>query len=233
MKQFAPIAHLTLRECLRRAFPYVAVVALVLLVATSRLFLHFTFGQQRAESLNLAISGAFLAGFALALFVGTGLVRRDLERQTLPWLLTKPLGLASYVLGRLLGLVAAAALLALLVTAGSAPILAGMSDQVSWIDVLAAGARALAPLLVLCAAALAASALAGRALAPLLLLALFLLGSLFPQSLLVPDFSLFSLDANATAPSALAWLYALVFCSIFALFAYIVLAIRIPGTREG
>ena len=234
------IAILTLRECFRRRLPYVLAVGTGLIVIASRLFLAFTFGRQRAEALNLAISGAFLAGFGLTALLGTALVRRDLERKTLSWVLTKPLSPLSYLLGRILGLFAANALLGLAVTLAVAPVLAavgGEGDQaIGVLDVLAAGSRALPPLLVLSAAAVAVSSVASRVAAPLILLALFLAGSVARGGvvpLIAPDFALFSLDANATAAGPVALLYALVFCSIFTVFGFIVLALRFNANRQG
>jgi ABC-type transport system involved in multi-copper enzyme maturation permease subunit len=224
------LALLTLRECFRRPFPYVLAIAIALVVVASRLFLAFTFGQERAEALNLAISAAFLASFGVATFVGTGLVRKDLERQTLAWLLTKPLGPAEYVAGRLLGLCAACIATSALAIVLSAPVLAHTQPMVPYPEVFRAGLRALPPGLVLGAAAIALSAIASRIVAPLLMLSLFLAGS-FGGGFVLPDFSLFSLDANATAPTFWTALYALVFSSIFAVTAYIVLAIRVPARR--
>ena len=225
------LARLTLRECLRRPFVYVAATALVLVVGASRLFLAFTFGRERAESLNLVISAAFLAGFAVAALVGTGLIRRDLERKTLPWLLSMPLSAPQYVAGRLAGLIGTSIIAAALVTAGAAPLLAWGTHDLGYADVFAASARAIAPILVVNGAALAASVVASRIAAPVLLLGLFLAGALTTGGPL-PEFSLFSLDANATAPGPLALVYGVVFCSIFAILAYIVLAIRLPAQRQ-
>ncbi|MHC4938188.1 MAG: ABC transporter permease subunit [Planctomycetota bacterium] len=224
------LARLTLRECFRRPFPYVVAASLILVVVASRLFLAFTFGRERAEALNLAISAAFLAGFVINAFLGTGLIRRDIERKTLAWVLAKPVGPLEYILGRLLGLLAASLLVAAAVTLGSAPVLVGRGG-LGYLDVVAAAARTIAPTLVMSAAALAVSAIASRVVAPVLMLALFLFGSLSTAGV-VPEFALFSLDANASAPGPLALLYGLVFCSIFTVFAYIVLAIRLPANRQ-
>ena len=65
-------------------------------------------------------------------------------------------------------------------------------------------------------------------------LALFLVGTLATggiASLIAPDFALFSLDANAGGPGPMAALYAVVFCSIFAVTAYIFLAVRVTTNR--
>ena len=233
-----PIATLTLRECFRRKLPYVLAIGALLVLAASRMFLSFTFGRLRGESLNLAISGCFLAGFALTGLLGATLVRADLERKTLDWLLTKPLGLPHYLAGRLTGLFLANAIVAGVVAVGIAPLLVAMGgsgdDAISLLDVLFAAARAAPPLLVLSGAALMVSAVASRTAAPLLLLALFLAGTLAGRGALgwiIPDLGLFALDANATAPGPLAPLYALVFCSIFTVTAYIFLAVRFNANR--
>jgi ABC-type transport system involved in multi-copper enzyme maturation permease subunit len=225
------VTRLTLRECFRRPFPYVLAGTLIAAVLASRLFLAFTFGQDRAESLNLVISAAFLGGFAITAFLGTGLIRRDLERKTLGWMLSMPLGPAEYVAGRLAGLLLASFATAGLVALGSSPILTLWTHDLGLLDVLAAAARTVSPVLVLGGAALALSTIASRLAAPMLLLAIFLLGS-FGGGIALPDFALFGLDANATAPGPLTLLYGLVFCSIFALLAYIVLAIRAPANSQ-
>ena len=227
------LATLTFRECSRRSLPYVVGVTLIFIVLASRLFLAFTFGHEREESLNLAISGVFLAGFLVAAFQGTALIRRDLERGTLAMLMTKPIGLAQYLSGRLAGLFGVSCLAGAIVATGAAASLVliegGRTADIGWLEVFAASARALPPVLVLCSAALAVSTLASRALAPVALLAIFLAGSLAGPTRagsLLPDFALFSLDANASAPGTLALLYALVFSSLFLVLAYIFLALR-------
>ena len=59
----AALATNTARECLRRAFPYVAIVSVVLLALGSKLFLAFSFGAADTETVNVGISAVFLAGF--------------------------------------------------------------------------------------------------------------------------------------------------------------------------
>ena len=102
------IAAHTRRECLRRPLPYLVVATVVMLSMASQLLHLLAFGAGAAEAINLAISGVLLAGLATTAFVGTALVRADLERGTLALLLSQPVGPASYVVGRFLGLAAAA-----------------------------------------------------------------------------------------------------------------------------
>ena len=81
------LAWHTFRECHRRAFPYVAGLCVAALVLGSHLFQAFSFGAGDVEATNLALSGVFLAGFLHAAFLGTALIRLDLERGTLGLLL--------------------------------------------------------------------------------------------------------------------------------------------------
>ena len=103
------IARTTFRECWRRPLVYVSAAGISLLALVSRFFLGFSFGAEAAESQGIAVSAIFLAGLILASLVGTALVRRDLERGTLGWILSKPLDLPHYLLGRFAGLFAATA----------------------------------------------------------------------------------------------------------------------------
>jgi hypothetical protein len=78
---------------------------------------------------------------------------------------------------------------------------------------------------VLEAAALVASALLQRVAAPLALVAFFVLASLGVGPLL-PSFELFGLDGEAAVSTPLLGAYALLWCAILLLVAYIVLSFR-------
>ena len=86
----AALALHTLKECLRRPFPYVLAVVIGLIALASHLFQAFSFGAGDLEAANLGISAVFLAGLAYAALQGTTLVRVDLERGTLGLLLAQP-----------------------------------------------------------------------------------------------------------------------------------------------
>jgi hypothetical protein len=216
----------TFRECFRRAFPYAAFASILALAVASKLFLAFSFGAQDAEAHDLVVSAVFLTGFALATFHGTALVRADIERGTLSLILTKPVGVGSYLLGRMTGLFAASATLCAAMACA-----AGLVARASWAELLPASGRALLATLVLDGASLAVSAAAPRIVGPVLLVALFLAGSLTgasPAGLLLPNFALFGLEAGARPPLPLLTAYAAVFSSAFLLVAYIFLASKAP-----
>ena len=222
-----------LRECYRRPFPYVAAIGVVLLAAASRAMLGFSFGAETRAAANLIVSAVFLAGLLQATFVGTALVNRDIERGTFGFLLTKPLGLGAYLLGTFVGLVLCAAILCvctgMLVAAAFALTGASSTGPLFSAALVRGCLRALFLVFVLDAAALAASSALQRVAAPLALIALFVLSSLAGASGaggLLPSFELFALDSGATASSPILAAYALLWCAIFLVLAYIVLSFR-------
>ncbi|MEE8105842.1 MAG: ABC transporter permease subunit [Planctomycetota bacterium] len=233
------ISRATFRECWRRPLVFVSAAGISVLALVSRLFLGFSFGAEATEVQGIAVSAIFLSGLVLAGLVGTALIRRDMERGTFGWILSKPVDLQQYVAGRFAGLFAATAAMTALVAIG----LVALSlvfpfegppifDQA----LFAAWLRCVLLLAVLDAAAIAASAVSTAVVAPLLMLGLFLWASVAPaqgQRFFGPDFTLFALDPAAHPP----WLplasYAAVFCSIFLLLAYIFLSFRTPIRGSG
>jgi len=228
------IASAAFRECIRRSFPYIAVSAIVITSCASTLLHLFTFGGGAQEAMNLAISGVLLIGLLNAAFVGTTLVRTDLERGTLALMLSQPVGPAFYVAGRFLGLAMATLLLCTLTAGGIALtlVVTGLPDGALFGAPLLLGwARATLAVLVLAAAALALSAATGRLFAPVLLLLLFVAGDVAGSGLLarlLPGFGLFGLDA-ARSPS-LPWLslYSALYSVVFLVITYLQLVLRPP-----
>ncbi|MFI5403332.1 MAG: ABC transporter permease subunit [Planctomycetota bacterium] len=203
----------------------------------SQLLHLLAFGAGADEAINLAISGVLLAGLATSAFIGTALVRMDLERGTLALLLSQPVGPASYVVGRFLGLSAAVLAVCALTAAGisAALLLAGAPDGVFSAALLLGWTRAALAILPLAAAALAVSAVASRILAPLLLLAVFLAGDVAPAAALsrvLPNFGIFGLEAGRPPPLAWLSLYAMLYCIVFLSATYLQLALRPPKRTE-
>jgi ABC-type transport system involved in multi-copper enzyme maturation permease subunit len=237
MRVLAALVGHTLRECFRRPFPYVATGVIMLIALASLLLQAFSFGAAALERTNLALSSVFLGGLVHAALVGTQLVRDDLERGTLGLALTKPVSLLQYIVGRFLGLalssLLACAAIAACVTALLSLPLPGSDGANAVNAALYSGwARAMLPVFLLDAVAIAASAAVPRFFAPLALAGVFLAGSVAPRGVLgavLPDFSLFGLQAGASPAWTLLLPYGLLFCAGFVGIAYIVLASRIRG----
>ncbi|MHC4547932.1 MAG: hypothetical protein ACYTEZ_04075 [Planctomycetota bacterium] len=229
------LAYHTFRECFRRPFPYVAVAVIALIALASHLFQVFSFGAGDLETANLAISAVFLAGLVHAALLGTALVRAEVTRGTFGLLLSQPVGLPTYLLGRLVGLAGASiATCALVAAAVSLILLLPVSRATPDLfggQLLGGWGRVLLPVVVLDAAALAISAVLPRTVAPVALVGLFVAGSLAGDSAvgwILPDFSLFGLEAGAAPSWGLLMLYTCIYTTIFLLIAYLVLAARAP-----
>jgi hypothetical protein len=229
----------TLKECFRRPFPYILAVVIGLIALASHLFQAFSFGAGDIEAANLGISAVFLAGLAYAALQGTALIRVDLQRGTLGLLLAQPVGLPGYLAGRFLGLAAASAVVCTAVAAEVTIIFLlplGRPAAAFDAELLAGWGRVLPPILILDAAALAASALVPRTLGPVALLVFFVAGSLVGASglgYILPDFSLFGLEAGAKPAWGLLMVYTCLHVGVLALVAYLALAARAPLRSRG
>jgi len=233
------LAVATFRECFRRPFPYLCVAAIALLALASRALLAFSFGQGPQESQSLAIAAVFLAGLMGAAFVGSGLVRRDVERGTLAVVLSTRSSIATYLTGRYVGLLAATAAMSGLVALAMGVLLWAMPPRdpgrVLTGTLFAACGRAMLLIAVLDAAAIAASATMSRLVAPIALLGFLLTSSLVATgalSVILPDLSLFALDSVRPAPILPLVGYAFVFSCAFISAAFIVLSLRRPMREQ-
>lgn len=236
----ASLIRLTYAECQRRPFVYVVAAAVSLLALASHLFAAFSFGAGDLEATNLALSAVFLAGLLHAMFLGSSMLRNDLERGTLGLILTKPVGHALYLCGRLAGVIASAitlcALVALACLAISFIPVGRLHADIVGADLFSGWLRALLPIVVLEGAALAASAVSSRVFGPIVLVALFVAGSLAGgggPGLILPDFSVFGLEAGARPSLPLLCAYAVTFTGVFFLVAYVTLVSRRPLRSQG
>lgn len=226
------------RECMRRPFAYLAVATMVALALASTLLGVFDFGGATMEALNLAISTVLLAALVAAAFLGTALIRADLERGTFLLAMSQPVGLAPYVAGRFLGLCAVAAAVCGLAALGVTLVvaLAGDAPGPPLPPALLRGyLRVLLVVPVLSALALALSALTSRLFAPVLLLALFVAGDVAGDSVLgriLPSFGLFGLDASRSPPVGWLALYSALYSVVFLVITYLRLTLRAPIRTE-
>ena len=134
--------------------------------------------------------------------------------------------LGTYIVSTFLGLVACAAILCAVLGLAVAVLFHLTGAPIGdWSAVVSGSLRALALVAILEAAALLASCLLQRVAAPLALVAFFVLASLSTAPLL-PSFELFGLDVSTTVSTPLLAAYALLWCAILLLVAYIVLSFR-------
>src|SRR5690606_15726934 len=101
----AVIAANTVREAVRSKVLYTLVFFAVLLIGTGVLLSMLTYveGQRILQSVGLAAIRLF--GAAIAIFVGIGLIHREVERRTIFTILSKPVTRSEFLLGKYAGLV--------------------------------------------------------------------------------------------------------------------------------
>ena len=92
------------REAVRDRVLY-NLVLFVLLLTGGAIFLgELSGGQETKIIIDLGLSAMLLFGVFIAIFVGVGLVYKEIERRTLYAILTKPIGRGQFLVGKFLGL---------------------------------------------------------------------------------------------------------------------------------
>jgi ABC-type transport system involved in multi-copper enzyme maturation permease subunit len=131
------IARNTFREAVRDRVLY-NLVLFVLLLSVSAVFLGAASASQDAKIIvDLGLSAMLFFGAFIAIFVGVGLVWKEIERRTLYVIFAKPVGRGEFLLGKYLGLCltlavnvvvmgAGVALVLLYVVRGTTPLLAAL-----------------------------------------------------------------------------------------------------------
>jgi len=93
------------REAVRDKVMYSLVAFAVLLMGASYILGELTAGQDVKIIKDLGLSSIGIFGLFMAIFIGIGLVAKEVERRSVYALLAKPIRRADLVLGRYLGLV--------------------------------------------------------------------------------------------------------------------------------
>jgi Cu-processing system permease protein len=124
MTKVLAIAGVTIREALRQKLAVNLLVFGLALVTASFAISTLTFGEQYRIIVDVGLSAMEVFGTLIAVFLGAGLIAREVERRTLYPVLAKPVSRAEYVLGRYLGLVATTTLNMLVMAAVFTAVLA-------------------------------------------------------------------------------------------------------------
>jgi ABC-type transport system involved in multi-copper enzyme maturation permease subunit len=110
MKKTLAIAATTVREALRERLLHNLLVFAVLLVIGSLTISQLTLGEQFRIVANIGTSATQVFGTLIAVFLGVGLVTRELDRRTCYPALARPVSRAGFVVGKYAGLLATLAL---------------------------------------------------------------------------------------------------------------------------
>jgi ABC-type transport system involved in multi-copper enzyme maturation permease subunit len=105
MRAVAAVAVHVFRESVRDRVPYNLVLFSVLLIASSILLSQLTAGQDVKIIKDLGLAAMSLFGLFIAIFIGIGLVSKEVERRSIYALLSKPVSRAQFIAGKYAGLV--------------------------------------------------------------------------------------------------------------------------------
>jgi ABC-type transport system involved in multi-copper enzyme maturation permease subunit len=115
IRRVSVIASNVFREVFRERALYLLGFYAVALLLASRLLPELSAGMADRKILpDVGLAGIQILGLVLAIFVGTGLVNREIEKRTLLVLMAKPVSRSEFLVGKYVGL---SAVLAVLVAA--------------------------------------------------------------------------------------------------------------------
>lgn len=234
------IAQNAFREAVRDRVLYNLVLFVLLLTAGAIFLGELSGGQEAKIIVDLGLSAILLFGVFIAIFVGVGLVHKEIERRTIYAILSKPIGRGEFLLGKYLGL--CLTLLVNVFVMGAGVSLALLYVKRGWdplvLSIWPAILLIYMELAILTAVALLFSSFSSPALSALLTFFVFVAGHFsgdlktFAASLggtaarwffsaiyyLLPNLSNYSLitpAAHGYAPSASALLLALLYAAIY------------------
>ncbi len=98
------IARNAFREAVRDRVLYNLVLFVLLLTAGAIFIGELSGGQERKIIVDLGLSAMLLFGVFISIFVGVGLVYKEIERRTVYAIFSKPVGRGEFLVGKYLGL---------------------------------------------------------------------------------------------------------------------------------
>ncbi len=98
------IAHNTFRENLRDKILYNLVFFAVMLIGLSVLLADLTIMEHHRMIKDMGLAAINLVGLIIAVFVGIGLVNKEIERRTVYTIMARPISRAAFILGKYCGL---------------------------------------------------------------------------------------------------------------------------------
>lgn len=104
MQLLMVVAGNTFRETIRDKILYNLVLFAVLLIGASVLLGTLTIGEQARIVNDLGLAAINLVAVIIAVFVGIGLVTKEIERRTIYTILARPITRVQFVLGKYMGL---------------------------------------------------------------------------------------------------------------------------------
>lgn len=104
MRRILSISLNTFRETLREKLLYNLLIFALLMIGSSILLSRLTLGDANRLILDLGLASINIFGVIIAIFVGIGLVSKEIDKKTIYTILSKPVPRYEFLLGKYLGL---------------------------------------------------------------------------------------------------------------------------------
>lgn len=104
MRRIAAIASYTFKEAARERVLYNLVVFALLMIGAAILVGHISVGIEEIIIINLGLSSISVFGLLMAIFIGIGLVYKEIDRRTIYTILSKPVRRWEFIVGKYAGL---------------------------------------------------------------------------------------------------------------------------------
>ena len=178
MRRVAAIARNTFREAVRDRVLYNLVLFVLILTGGAVFLGELSAAQESKIIVDMGLSAMLLFGVFIAIFVGVGLVYKEIERRTIYAIFSKPVGRGEFLVGKYLGLCLTLAVNVAVMGAGVS--LALLYVRGGWnplaLDIWPAVALVYVELMILVAVALLFSSFSSPALSALLTFFVFVIG---------------------------------------------------------
>ncbi|MEM0981035.1 MAG: ABC transporter permease [Cyanobacteria bacterium P01_H01_bin.58] len=172
------IASNVFKEVIRDRVLYLVAVYAILLFAAAALLPEIAAGAQGKITLDLGLAGIHLLGLIVTVFVGTGLINKEIDKRTVLVLIAKPVSRLEFVVGKHLGLSALLALLTAALTLIYLAVLITSRIPFVWPSTLLAVGFTFLELSLLTAVAILFGVFMSSLLATLMTLAVYVMGHL-------------------------------------------------------
>jgi len=172
------IASNVLREVLRDRVLYLALLFAVVLLGATLLLPEVSAGSEGKILLDLGIALIGLFGLVVAVFVGTGLLNKEIEKRTVLVLMAKPMSRTEFIVGKHLGLSTVLAILVALMTAVFFVVMSWKQMDYPWGSLVVAAVYLLLELSLITAVAILFGVFTSSLVATLLTFAVYFMGHL-------------------------------------------------------
>ena len=176
MNRIVSIAKNAFREAVRDRVLYNLVIFVLLIVACAILLGDLTDGHEARTIVNIGLNAILLFGTFIAIFVGIGLVSKEIEKRTVFAIFAKPVGRGEFIIGKYLGLCLTLAVNVLIMGIGVSLGLVYVGDSALAVSIWPTVVLIYFELTILTAVAILFSSFSSPALSALLTTAVFVIG---------------------------------------------------------